>query len=141
METVMEAQEVDTRPVIEDFEIGERVYFLNYKHNIIEYGKITGIYTSHMDITLDSGRMPLVHVDQFAAGGPVGKCFPMEHLEVGSVISVFHSGERIYADILEIVKDSSVRFEYRSGPAREVTITASKTEPLEFQMACYTLEG
>lgn len=137
----MEIVEVQSPPTIEDFEIGDRVYFLNYKHNIIEYGSITSLYSSHLSVTLESGQMPLVNLGQFQFGGSVGKCFPMEQLQVGSVISVFHSGERVYADILEIVPDKSVRFKYRSKGYQEVTMAASEKEPLEFKMACYTLEG
>lgn len=137
----MDTVELQTEPVIEDFEVGERVYFLNYKHNVIEYGRISGLYTSHMDVTLDNGKIPLAHLTNFASGGPMGKCFPMDQLQVGSVISVFHSGERVYADVIKITGERSVVIEYRNGKSKRVTIEATEGEPLEFKMACYILEG
>lgn len=128
-------------PVIEDFEVGDRIYLLNYKHDIIEYGTIIELFDSKARVLFDIGSSGLIHVSQFAPGGPVGKCFPLNQLEVGSVVSVFELGKRIYADVEEIVKNERVRIKYRSGSVIEKTFHDSEWEPLEFKMADFTLEG
>lgn len=137
----MEIVEVQIPLTVEDFEIGDRVYFLNHKHDIIEYGTITALLDPIVQVIFEKGIKRPVHVTQFGAGGWVGRCFPIEQLEVGSVVSVFNSGERIYADILEFVPGKIVRLKYRSDGKEALMTQSPENGPLEFQMACYALEG
>lgn len=128
-------------PIIEDFEIGNRVYFVNHKHDTIEYGTVTAILDSRLKVKFDNGKSRPVHISHFAAGGWLGRCFPMDQLEVGSVVSVLYLGERVYGDVLEIVEGQKVRIKYHSGAVLEGTVHASEWETLESKMADFTLEG
>lgn len=128
--------------MMDDFEVGDRIY-VTYRDGEIELGTVRDIRTDErMNVLLDSGRVPFVHIDQFGPRGQYHKCFPVEQLQVGSVISIYAgSGQRFYADVVDYVPNEYVELEYREGKNEGAFIGAEKGKPLEVQLAPYTLEG
>lgn len=138
----MEIQEITMPLSLDDFEVGDRVYVVGSNNDSLEFGTIKDIYNPHMNVLMDNGKMPLVHINQFKDGGPIGKCFPVGQLNVGSVISFpYGAGKRFYADITDYVPGKYVELTYRKGKTKSALITAEEGRPLEFQLAFYTLEG
>lgn len=142
MEQSMESQEINIPLVLEDFGVGDRVYFVNGEHEL-ELGVVNNLQASYVNFRMDNGKMRLFHINQFKSDSPMGKCFPVNELKVGSVISFpYGAGQRYYADIIEYVPGKYVEFSFRgkvkTKPAR---LEAEKDKPLDFLLAFYTLEG
>lgn len=139
METLLK-RETETPATCDDFTVGDRIYAMN-KYMKVEFGNVTAIIEPHIHFRLDSGETQLAHVSWFKTGGSVGKCFPIEDLEVGSVVSIlWGGGRRLYADVTEYVYDEYVEIRYQINGSKSV-MKASEGKPLDFMLAFYTLEG
>lgn len=127
---------------MDDFEEGDRVY-VTYRDGEIELGTVRYIRNDErMSVRLDSGRVPFVHINQFGPRGQYGKCFPIEQLQVGSVLSLYAGpGQRFYADVVGYAPNEYVELKYREGKNEGALIATEKGKPLELQLAPYTLEG
>lgn len=138
----MEAQEINVPLVLEDFGVGDRVYFVNDEHEL-ELGVVNNLQAPYVNFRMDNGTMRLFHIKQFKQDSTMGKCFPIDDLKVGSVISFpYGAGQRYYADIIEYVPGKYVDFAYRrKAKTKPARIEAEKGKPLEFKLAFYTLEG
>lgn len=128
--------------MMDDFEVGDRIY-VTYRDGEIELGTVRDIRTDErMNVLLDSGRVPFVHISQFGPRGQYGKCFPIEQLQVGSVVSLYEgSGERLYADVVNYAPNEYVELKSHDWKPKSIIIATEKGKPLEYQLSPYTLEG
>lgn len=133
--------EVNFPLIMEDFEVGDRVS-VAYTNGVIDLGAVRDIRTDiRMNVLLDHGKVAFVHINQFGPKGQYRRCFPMEQLQVGSLVSICAgSGERFYADVTTYFPNKYVELKYHEVNNR-IIIEAEDGKPLEFLLAAYTLEG
>jgi hypothetical protein len=135
----LEATEALTPLIIEDFEIGNRVYFLNHKQDRLDYGTVTNVVEDRLEVVFDGFYRPvMIHISQF--GSNAGRCFDINAVEVGSVVSALSKGERFYADVTEYIPNEKLTIKYRSD-GTVVTFCHTARNHIEFQMDIFTIEG
>lgn len=146
---MMEITEVP--PVIEDFERGDRVYWVH--NRTIQYGTVNNVYyqaegssvIGNMLVQFDNGEWGNYRGDEIATmkdrKQEFGKCLDVSRLEEGSVISRIQEGKRVYADVLSYTP--KVKLAYRLRGQQYITIIRENdyNPTIEQQMCEWELEG
>lgn len=131
--------ELKTPLIVEDFEQGDKIYFIDSKHAIVRYGVVEGASGQRVQVKLDNHSSPMnIHISQFN-NGSCGKLFDLESLKVGDFISTGRYGGRSYAVVLEIVPGEKVTVQYDSRMVHH--FFEKDTEPIGFQMSEFETEG
>lgn len=147
----METLEAAISVVIDDFEVGDRVYSRPWKGSqlsktvaskyIPTCGRVLAVHKDGIDVILDNGASQIyVDIMNFTSVGHFRRCFKgMEDLKEGALLSCFNGVERIYADVVFYQPGVSISL-YFHKTSKEVKIVHEPSFPLEYQLWNYQLE-
>ena len=129
--------EISIPVIAEDFEASDRVYLVS--GGGVRYGTVQHVEKTFLNVKFDTGNEEIINLAIFEGTGYAGKCFPVSQLRIGSVISTVDSGKRYYASIMDLDGRGLV-IQYHEGKGM-YHLVESESDPLEFQMRDFELEG
>lgn len=148
METVFTAFSV----VIDDFEIGDRIYYNPLKgknlpkdselniYTLPIYGTVLSVNERSVKLKMDDEmNARFVHIEAFNSGGRYGRCFDESLLRKDARLSCFNGRERVYATVVSYTPNVSVSLHFPAAH-QLIEIPASEHKPLGYQLATYDLE-
>lgn len=129
--------------IIEDFDIGDRVYRIYPDKGKVDFGTVFDIINHEVLVKLDKGVFFQVPMDFFEQredrSSYWGKPLPLSQLEPGSIISATLGGFKIYAEV-NFVSDDIIRMTAMQGHRIINTYVPMPTASLEQQLLFWTLE-
>lgn len=129
--------EISIPVIAEDFEAGDRVYLITREG--LHYGTVQYLEKTLLNVKFDTGGQEMINLAIFEGTGYAGKCFPVSQLRIGSVVSTFDNGKRYYASVMDL-DDRGLVIQYHEGKSM-YHLVESESDPLEFQMRDFELEG
>jgi hypothetical protein len=155
------AMEAVVPVIMEDFDIGSRVFYENSVHGHILFGRVTkvvpeNVFPGFVIVKLDTGNILEVTMDEFSIGRPPEsnitswwvKSIEFAELTEGSLLSFLNQlGERRYARVIEFVLGHHLVLDYLHD---DLTSTMIKKTyygketgkmSLEYQLRYFELEG
>lgn len=131
----MTAQEVSVPYVIEDFELGDGVWYFDAGRNELLLGDITEIRGNYLYATCNDGRTYYIKISEFgkrSLGGEAwGRTLDISLLHKGSILSRVVNGKRIFERVEQFRN-------YKSGypgtiTLRSMTGTEEESDTCEFR--------
>ena len=138
--------------IIEDFEIGDRLYRQNNDDGEVVFGRVEEVHRDFLNVRLDNGPFFEVSIDLFKDDDTGekkyvrwwSKCLDLSSLEVGSTLSCLDAlNERHYSRVIAFVLGDYITLEHRTPgmglPYQHTYLESSK--PLDYQLRNFELEG
>lgn len=146
----MKTEVIELPFIIEDFEVGDRVYFHDVTKNHSSLGTVWSVNADDVTVTMDDDwmvrRAPVSMFKkmdgEFTPRADFwGKALPMKELEEGSIISYASRGFKTLASVKSI-SESKIRLAYQDDDeAQDEIISSNENRSIEYALLFWELEG
>lgn len=135
--------------IIEDFEVGDRVYFHDVTQNKSFLGTVWSIHNDDLMVTMDEDWMVRrAPVSMFGKMDGTftprvnfwGKCLPLQEIEEGSIISFASRGFKTLATV-KYVSDSKIHLGYDDPDTADDILYTNENRTIEYALLFWELEG
>lgn len=145
---MLEKTETFVPCIIEDFEVGDRVYRIHDKDGV-RLGRVTKAQGKTISVIMDTGEIKKANLSSFQRehGNLWGKALDLADLKIGDRVSCWgKSGRRTFATVLRMVPDESVtlalEITYDDHPTeKSVQTYTNKNRSLAWWFAQWEKEG